>query len=301
MIKEKLSVFEAKRYIPQDMQIAVVRCKNSPTKYPVSGTEIFRREFWKIVYIISGNGILKINKHKYPVFPGFVCLIHPDDQTSMELSEDLTLFNIVFLHELIAADLNRLYDAYHFFSIFDHGFRSTNSMNHEQLHLLDSNRNIFSLVKKMAHEYQYQDANSNELLRFQLLELLINLARLSSKSFSKRRRSEISNIIEAYLHQHFQEPLSIQEIADEFGISRGYLFNLYRRDMGKTIGQTLLEIRLNEAKSLLKETNMNIESLCYRCGFSDLGNFYKVFKRNTGCAPGKFRKASAIGLKLDIF
>jgi len=72
-------------------------------------------------------------------------------------------------------------------------------------------------------------------------------------------------------------------------MSKNYLFDFYRRATGRTIGETLLAIRLEEVKKLIAG-GMKIEAACYRCGFSDLSNFYRVFRRETGVAPGAFRE-----------
>lgn len=290
MAKEKQYVYQVKKYITQDMQIAIQYTRHTPKDFTVFENKLYKREFWKITYIVSGCGILKINNRRYPVTPGFVCLIHPDDLTTMELTEDIILYNVLFLDKLIAPDLKKLYSSYDFFSLFDPDFKPEKSLNHYNLHLLNSNRNILAIIRKMFHEYQYQDVNTKELLRFQLLELLINLARLSNSLFAKRRRDNIVDFVTSYMCEHYQKPLSISQIANEFGISKGYLFSFYRKHAGETIGRKLLKIRLAKAKELLTETNMKIESLCYYCGFSDLCNFYKVFKRESGCSPGKYRK-----------
>lgn len=281
--------YRIRHYFKKNLPVSVFKAENSPAVYPPGKPEIHQREFWKIVYITKGCGTLLINGRRYPVSPGFVCLSHPDDLTTWELTESITLYNILFLRKFIADDLKRLNNSYGFFSIFDSAFRPDRSLNHELLHLLDANRNIYTLVRKMAREFESDSLNSDELLRLYLLELLIGLARLSFQSCAKRRKEGMVDFIRSHLESCYGEPLNIRRLAAEAGLSRGYLHAFYKRKTGETIGRTLLNIRIRKAVELLRETALSVERICYRCGFSDPANFYRTFKRETGKRPGDFR------------
>ena len=79
----------------------------------------------------------------------------------------------------------------------------------------------------------------------------------------------------------------------EIGLSRGRLLTLYHQQTGRTIGKTLLDIRLGEAKRRLAESGEeSIERICYLSGFTDLANFYKYFRRETGMTPGDYRASA---------
>lgn len=286
--------FEAKNYIPSELPFSIRLDRNGPDVYPCGKPELHQRDFWKIVYIVSGSGILLINGRRCPFSAGFVCLIHPDDLTTWELTEKITLYNILFLQRFIADSLKKWSDSRGFFSIFEPRFQPERSLNHELLHLLDANRSIFALIRKMSHEYEQPDIHSGELLRLYLLELLIGLARLSFHSYVRRRKDEVAGFIRSYLESDCREPLNIRKIAEETGFSRGYLLTLYKQKTGETIGTTLLKIRIRKALQLLFETNLTIERICYECGFSDPANFYRTFKRETGMNPGACRRQNRL-------
>ncbi len=281
--------FRTADYFKDDLPIVVQHISQGPEAFYPPGS-LNRRQFWKILYVVSGEGVLKINGRDYPFGPGFVCLNHPDDLTNLDLEHPIELYNILFLRKTIESDLARLYNDNHFLSIFRPEFRPERSLNHQLLHLIDSNRKIYTEIRRLAHEYTHTDANSGEMLRYMLLELLVEFSRQSSRMFHRKRRHEAVDSIEKYLRDHFGEPFRCEDAAREVGMSKGYLFSFYRRSAGRTIGETLLEIRLEEAKKLLRETDMSIETICFRCGFSDLSNFYKIFKREVGAAPGAFRR-----------
>lgn len=265
---------------------------HTPLHFPEAGTVVNRREFWKIVYIISGSGVFRINGRRYPFSPSFIYLSHPDDMTSLELSENVQLYNIIFRKEPFSCDLQRLYGEYRFFSLFYHKFCPEKSSNHELLHIINSNRSIYALIRKMEREYRLNDANSAEMLRCLLLELLILLARQSAKHYTRKRKNEIIHFVDNYLREHFRERFDTALLADEIGISRGYLFTMYQKEKHCSIGAELLRLRLEALKNELRSGKDPVETLCYRCGFSDLNNLYKVFRREVGMTPGEFRGTS---------
>lgn len=286
----ELKLFTARQYIPQDLPISVTRGRHTIREYPPGNELISRREFWKIAYIFEGSGILRINDIRHHLRPGYLYLCHPDDEMAYELVEPIRLYQILFKRECIAGELAGLYHAYNFFDLFSPGFVPKDSSLHEQLHVFNTNRNIYALIRRMAHEYDYHDANTGEMLKHQLLELLIELARLSTRSFVRKRREEISGIVYDYLCRNYRQPISMQKVANGIGLSRGRLLTLYHQQTGRTIGKTLLDIRLNEAKRRLSESDGDsIERICYLSGFTDLANFYKYFRRETGMTPGDYR------------
>lgn len=275
----KLRLFTARQYIPQDLLISVTRGGHSDRDYPPGNEEFSRREYWKITYVVEGSGILRINGIRHHFRAGFLYFCHPNDEMAYELTEPIQLYQILFKRECIANELSGLYHAYNFFDLFSPGFVPKDSSLHEQLHGFDTNRNIYALIRRMAHEYEYHDANTGEMLKHQLLELLIELARLNTRSFARKRREEISGIVSDYLYRNYRQPISMQKIANEIGLSRGRLLTLYHQQTGRTIGKTLLDIRLGEAKRRLAESGEEpIERICHLSGFTDLANFYKYFR-----------------------
>ncbi len=281
------NIFRSADYFKDDLPIILYLYEHLPR---VSPPEVLnRREFWKISYVVEGTGILRINRREYQFGPGFVYLIHPDDLTNYTLEKPVKVYNLLFRRKFVEGELTRLYDGNRFFAIFKPEFRPEGSFSHEQLHLLDSSRKMQAMFRRMHHEYTHADANTEEVLRYMLLLLMVEFARASSRQFTRRRREEAIGEIETYLQTHYAETIRAETIAREVGLSKGYLFSLYRKTTGKTIGQTLLKIRIEAAKKLLSETNLEVNAVCYRCGFSDPSNFHKLFRRETNTTPTSFR------------
>ncbi|MBR2905449.1 MAG: helix-turn-helix domain-containing protein, partial [Lentisphaeria bacterium] len=282
--------FFTDKFFHGNEQVAVFLREDSPQVFPQPYSTLNQREFWKITSILSGQGVLVINGRRYPVFPGFVSLIHPQDLTAWELTEPLTLYNVLFQRSAVENEIQQWGKKNDFFAIFQAEKQSELSVRHELLHLLDANRNITSLIKKMHQEYKRDDLHSEDLLRIYLLELLLELSRSSLKGFARNRKTIILNFIREKLMSPGAVMPDIPALCAESGFSYGYLLSAYKNTFHETMGQTLLKNRISYAVELLKNSSYPVSQICMMCGFSDISNFYRFFRRETGHSPSFYRR-----------
>ena len=95
----------------------------------------------------------------------------------------------------------------------------------------------------------------------------------------------------AFLHEHFAEPLSRQDLAQHVGMSDDYLTHCFHQELGMTLVAYLNRYRITQAKALLKETDQSITEIALAVGFSNSGYFSRVFRRETGLSPEAYRRA----------
>lgn len=96
--------------------------------------------------------------------------------------------------------------------------------------------------------------------------------------------------IEAYLEQNLALPLTLEAIAEEFGFDKFALCKKYKSLTGKTIMETLKNVRIKKAEQLLWLTHRTVEDIGAACGFTDTSYFIKNFKDVTGTTPKQYRK-----------
>lgn len=85
------------------------------------------------------------------------------------------------------------------------------------------------------------------------------------------------------------EPLSIEALAREAGMSSFHFLRLFRHLFRETPHQLLIGMRLERAKTLLRETDLAITEICFECGYESLGSFSALFRREVGCSPREYR------------
>jgi CheY-like chemotaxis protein len=95
----------------------------------------------------------------------------------------------------------------------------------------------------------------------------------------------------AYIHEHYFDPITRQDIAQHINVSEDYLTFCFRQELGTTPIKYLQRYRINQAKSLLKNSQKTITEIALDVGFSDSGYFSRIFHRETGISPEQFRRA----------
>ncbi|MBN2222085.1 MAG: AraC family transcriptional regulator [Vallitaleaceae bacterium] len=102
-----------------------------------------------------------------------------------------------------------------------------------------------------------------------------------------------------YMHAHFAEIESIQDIASNFYLSPNYLSRLFKKESGLTVMEYLMQIRLAQACYLLSKSDTKIKDIATSCGFKDTDYFFRIFKKKKGLTPKAFRARSRASTRYD--
>lgn len=100
----------------------------------------------------------------------------------------------------------------------------------------------------------------------------------------------ILDVVE-WIRTHYDQPLSVAYIAEQFGYHPTYLTNIFKKYTGYPILTYINRIRISVSKNLLANRTLSIYEVANMCGFSDEKYFMKLFKRYEGITPTQYRKA----------
>ena len=122
--------------------------------------------------------------------------------------------------------------------------------------------------------------------------LLIESVFLQSTSAAhKREDSRILSMLE-YLRTHYAEKFSLDAMAEQHHVSRGECCRYFKKMMGMTITEFLLDYRLSKAAQWLTLTKRSITEIAHNAGFRSASNFSEEFKKKTGQTPSEYRASS---------
>lgn len=132
-----------------------------------------------------------------------------------------------------------------------------------------------------------------------------NISTLSDVSFNNSGAlSYNSRRIEAvmrYLNANFDKTVTLRETAKIASMTEGAFSRFFKMRTGKTFVDTLAEIRLGHASRLLIETTHGITEVAYKCGFNNISNFNRIFKKKKECTPKEFRQEyNASGIRTFV-
>lgn len=110
---------------------------------------------------------------------------------------------------------------------------------------------------------------------------------------SKGKEERIDRIIE-YIKDNYGKQISLQRIADEFDMSSTYFSQYFKKCTGTNFIDFVRDIRIKNAKEILKNENITICEVAQRTGFDTVNTFIRIFKKLTGITPGEYK--STIGV-----
>jgi len=248
----------------------------------------FKREFWKITYIVSGTGRILISDSAFPIHAGSIFMSHPEAVTTYDMeTTSLELYNILFDRSFLDHDIESLKDHFQFFAIFSDSFRQEDNAT---IYIQNANQRIRNLIREMENEDQEKATNYRVFLKLQLLELLILMLRSGERQMRSASREKIAAFIHHILKTSYKEKITLARLAKQVGMTPNHLCLLYRQINGNSIIADLKKIRLEHAATMLTAERHKISEVCCECGFQDLSYFYRSFKQYYGCNPGKYRE-----------
>lgn len=151
---------------------------------------------------------------------------------------------------------------------------------------------VYNWLDKLASEEQGFYAVMHFLRILYELSLYDDAKLLSSSSFAKIETFSDSRRVQKvqrYIAEHYQEEIRLNTLADMVGMTSVSFSRFFRLRTGKPLSDYIIDIRLGHATRLLVDSSCTVAEICYDCGFNNLSNFNRMFKRKKGCSPKEFR------------
>jgi AraC-like DNA-binding protein len=127
------------------------------------------------------------------------------------------------------------------------------------------------------------------------LSISRNMRILSDASFNNTEQytynsRRIEKTLE-YMNHNFDKPITLNEVAGLANMSDAAFSRFFKQRTGNTFIDSLTEIRLGHASRMLIDTTQSIAEVAYHCGFNNISNFNRIFKKKKSCTPKDFRES----------
>lgn len=93
-----------------------------------------------------------------------------------------------------------------------------------------------------------------------------------------------------YIQNHFSDPLTLEEVSEMVGLSTAYFSALFKKTEGEGFAKYLINVRMEQAKLLLRESNLPVTEICRKVGYNDPKHFTHTFEKAAGVKPSTYRK-----------
>lgn len=120
-----------------------------------------------------------------------------------------------------------------------------------------------------------------------------NYRLLASKRYHLEEHKELNSRLDKIMHfinTNYQRKITQEEVASKIGMTTAAFCRYFKEKTGKGFIYFINEMRIGYACKLLIENHLSISQICFECGFNNLSNFNRMFKRQTGNTPGEYQQ-----------
>lgn len=233
-------------------------------------------DFYEIHLITHGTVTERINGNTIEMGPGWIYFLKPYDVHEYWCEEPITMYKIQFMIDILDPDIQKV--------LLSSRFRLIAKLSDREL------QEFIPVLNSIVEE-----RNSHHHARMKMISHLMNclaikLIRLGTQSSGRLSGSDSVVLALEYIHQNYTHNITLQQVADQVGLTPNYLCSKFHKDIGQSFKQYLRGLQLNHAATLLRVSDTGISRICQESGFSSMAHFFRDFKAYYGVTPSQYRE-----------
>lgn len=231
----------------------------------------------EIFYVTNGQGYFALDNQIYPVKADDLVIVNPlVSHTEMGIKD--TTFEYIVMGIEGLSFFSKQQDE-------EQGCSIANYYNYKH--------EVLFYLKTMLVEVKTKEAEYQSLCQNLLEVLIINLMRRSQIKLEVapvNRANKDCVFIENYIDGHFKEDITLDKLSEVTFLNKYHIVHAFKAYKGISPINYMIQKRIEEAKLLLKTTNLQIAEIAYIVGFTSQSYFAQSFKKSTGISPIQYRK-----------
>ncbi|WP_052350671.1 AraC family transcriptional regulator [Paenibacillus gorillae] len=152
---------------------------------------------------------------------------------------------------------------------------------------------LYELAERMLGEWLAQGRLERLHVKTLFHQFVYELLRQMDQQEISIVRPDLASQLIRYMQEYYAEPLTRESLAQTFHYSVPYLSKHFRRKTGTSIIDYLIQIRMNQAETLLQQTGLSLQEIAASVGYADVSYFIRMFKKHTGVTPKQYKDKSA--------
>ncbi len=218
---------------------------------------------------LSGHACFTIDNTPYELKTGTVLHVGPSMVLSEEVLNNKNFSYILIHYRILEVEKYPLYTSHFIMEI-------------------ENQKKVIQCALDLVETFKSTDICMKLKCKSILLNFILELIH-ALKNDNKQPTIDLEKI-KSYIHQHYSESITINGIANKFGIKRRYLTAVFQRYIGTSPIEYLTACRIHKAQELLLLTDKQIIEISNSVGYVDNLYFSRVFKKKTGMSPTEYRK-----------
>lgn len=259
-------------------------------------TQMHTHEYLELAYIVSGTFHQRILGRDIVFKQGELCLIDKNclHQDCLDTDSACILF-IGIANEMFDSIISNQVADERIISFLQTALLKQKNL-WQYLHFKPIDQSSLKIEKyllALLQELILHDKASSYICHGLLMRVFTLLSSSYDVSLSSKMQKKMNWLlfeeITNYIKLHYRD-ISIKQLAEHFHFNEDYFNRLLKLKTGMTYIQYVQNLRLNEAERLLHHTELPIDDIAARVGYSNKGYFYKLFVEKNNMTPAKFRR-----------
>ncbi|QIK69249.1 AraC family transcriptional regulator [Erysipelothrix sp. HDW6C] len=300
-VQSKKAVKQSRIEFEDELNYEPIRPKFSVTDiysyyYNVKGKDYYfhgeSHYNWELTYVDTGELVTEIDGQEYTLSSQQMMLYFPGQFHKQYVIGEKTASYLTIM--------------------FDMNIRSAD-VQHMKNKVFDCTTELYQLTDKfIRHSTIMEEQNvpyARDLMVSYLQEIIIHLIQYDSPKNDQHSLSnpiqanfenELMNEINNYIQRNIFEPISVEDICDQFSISRSTLQGLFKKNLNMPPKQYINELKMSKAQHMILEEKYPITEIALKLGFSSIHYFSRKFKKRYGLAPSEFSQSIYKDTNADI-
>ena len=244
-----------------------------------------RHAFWELLYLDRGLFRMTVNGKAFTLHQGEYMFIRPGSWHAVQPTSGEAPFYVTAHFETDYAELGSI-----------------------ACRVLQGDNESRRLLSAILKERQRSLPGAEELARCYMIELAIksvrravepNVASTAGTYFQENHAHNLVDQVIAWMREHLHEFLNLNIIARGAGVSASHLEHVFKKVANRPVMSYLLQLRIQRAKELLLESNLNVTQIAEMSGFSSVHVFSRCFKKAVSFPPSQYAKTVQLAASSD--
>ena len=232
-------------------------------------------DFYEIYVFGKGDSTYAVEGADYPLEPGDMIFIRPGEMHRVHHRSETEYFRTVIQFD---DEFFRTYDCEHYKEIFwGRACGEKNKISAKTAR----NSGIAHVLDEMHEAFKNYDKAYIQALIVQILYLAYKNDCFSTENEGKKRVKDIVS----YINEHYSEKLTLDEIADEFYITKYHLARIFKEATGHTVNEYIRLKRIRNVEELSNDATLS--EAATKSGYKDYSSFYRAYIKANGTPPKK--------------
>ena len=244
-------------------------------------------DFCEITYVRRGKGRYLVNGRCYDVTPGDLIIFNNVEPHGWQvLDREMDVMVIMFAPELVS-DPGNVFSGEYLRPFIERGSNFQN-----QIRTSDRSANvIYEIMLEIQREVADAQKGYKNMIKADILRILTYLARhyqMEDDSLIEQKR-HLKRLEPAllYINEHYTEVIKLEEAASCAFMSPNYFSAYFKKAIGRTFSEYVTLLRLKKVKEMYQMTDCSMAELALDCGFQNISNFYRMYKKYMGELPDR--------------